>query len=49
MKTRETQGMGTVERPIGPNGEEPRPLRSFCVFVENGRLQAKSYNFLGSS
>ena len=35
MKTRETQGMGTVERPIGPNGEEPRPLRSFCVFVEN--------------
>ena len=24
----ETQGMGTVERPEGPNGEVPRPLRS---------------------
>ena len=25
----ETQGMGTVVRPAGPNGEVPRPLRSF--------------------
>ena len=24
MKTRETQGMGTVVRPAGPNGEAPR-------------------------
>ena len=34
-KTTETQGMGTVERPEGPNGEVPRPLRSIRVFVEN--------------
>ena len=34
-RTIETQGMGTVERPAGPNGEVPRPLRSFRVFVEN--------------
>ena len=40
-KNIETQGMGTVERPEGPNGEVPRPLRSFCVFVENFR-QRKS-------
>ena len=33
----ETQGMGTVVRPAGPNGEVPRPLRSLCVFVENSR------------
>ena len=30
--------MGTVERPVGPNGEVPSPLRSFCVFVGKGRL-----------
>ena len=30
----ETQGMGTVVRPEGLNGEVPRPLRSFRVFVE---------------
>ena len=33
-KTPETQGMGTVVRPSGPNGEVPRPLRSLRVFVE---------------
>ena len=33
-RNEEAQGMGTVERPGGPNGEVPRPLRSFCVFVE---------------
>ena len=31
-KAEETQGMGTVERPAGPNGEVPSPLRSFCAF-----------------
>ena len=30
----ETQGMGTGERPEGPNGEVPRLLRSIRVFVE---------------
>ena len=34
-KTTETQGMGTVVRPEGTNGEVPRPLCSFGVFVEN--------------
>ncbi len=33
-RNEEAQGMGTIERPVGPNGEVPRPLRSFCVFVE---------------
>ena len=34
-KTTETQGMGTVVRTVGTNGEVPRPSRSFGVFVEN--------------
>ena len=29
QETPETQGMGTLERPEGPNGEVPSPLRSF--------------------
>ena len=33
----ETQGMGTVVRRNAPNGEVPRPLRSFGVFVEMGQ------------
>ena len=31
-KTEAPQGLGTVERPGGPNGEVPRPLRPF-VFL----------------
>ena len=30
----ERKGLGTVVRPAGTNGEVPRPLRTFCVFVE---------------
>ena len=40
----EMQGMGTVERLEGPNGEVPRPLRSIRVFVGDdttGGLQGK--------
>ena len=37
-RNEETQGMGTVVRHNAPNGEVPRPLRSFCVFVERGPL-----------
>ena len=33
-KTKETRGMDTVERPVGPNGEVSKPSRSFRVFVE---------------
>ena len=33
-KTKASQGMGTVERPVGPNGEVPRPLRSFVFLWE---------------
>ena len=33
-----TQGMGTLVRREAPNGEVPRPLRSFCVFVETGNM-----------
>ena len=36
----ETQGMGTLVRPEGPNGEVPRPLCSSRVFVENPSFRA---------
>ena len=39
----ETQGMGTVVRPEGPNGEVPRPLRSFCVFVERSQKKPRAW------
>ncbi len=41
-KTTETQGMGTVVRTVGTNGEVPRPSRSFGVFVENHRRRRSS-------
>ena len=35
-KTLETQGMGTLVRRNAPNGEVPRPLRSFVSLWETG-------------
>ena len=40
LENTETQGMGTLVRPAGPNGEVPRPLRSFVSSWKTSRAES---------